>query len=128
MTRAPVAGDRGSATVLVLALCAVLLCAAGAAIAVAQLAIVRQRAATAADLAVLAGAREALWGAEGACARAADVADAGRARMDDCRLDGLDLLVEVSLPAPPLVAQAARLAGQRAPRVSAAARAGPPAP
>ena len=128
MTRRQLRGEAGSATVLVLALTAVVMCVAGAAVAVGQLAIARQRAGTAADLAVLAGAAETLWGPEGACARAADVAGADGARLEDCRLQGLDLVVRVSVPAPPLVARAASAAGHRAPRVSAVARAGPPDP
>ena len=89
--------DTGSATVWVLAtgvvlvLIAVTLAMAGAAT------VSRHRAQAAADLAALAGALRAWDGEPVACQRAADISARNGARLVECRLDGLDLVVAVEV-------------------------------
>ena len=89
--------DRGSATVLVLAVGLVLLIAglAGAALGAAQVA--RHRAQTAADLAALAGAARAVEGTGPACARAGALAAANHARLLRCARDGWEVTVTVAV-------------------------------
>ena len=93
----PGTDDSGSATVLVLALCAVLVVFATVLVAVASVAVTRHRAAQAADSAALAAATRALSGAEQACAAAGELARASAAILLTCRLEGdrADVLVEV---------------------------------
>lgn len=79
-------GDRGSAGVWVLALSGVLLLA-GAASVLAGLAIIsRHEAGTAADLAALAAASQALSGSDIACASAEEIAQLNGADMQSCSL------------------------------------------
>ncbi|WP_239676441.1 Rv3654c family TadE-like protein [Natronosporangium hydrolyticum] len=107
-------GDRGSASLWLLAVGLMLLAAglAGAAIGDAQLA--RHRAQSAADLGVLAGAARAHYGAELACARAEELIFANGGVLRECRLVGLELTVTVEV--------VATVAGRPA---TAVARAGP---
>ncbi|MEU7674501.1 Rv3654c family TadE-like protein [Micromonospora taraxaci] len=95
-------GQRGGATVLLLAmgLVLVLFGTFGAAIAVAGMA--DQRAMVAADLGALAGAAMALDGDVAACASAADIVARNAGRMVGCHLDGLDVLVTVEVAFTPL--------------------------
>ncbi|RKN48422.1 Rv3654c family TadE-like protein [Micromonospora endolithica] len=97
-----VAGDRGGASLLVLAfgLVFVLLGGFGAAIGAARLA--RQQASVAADLGALAGAADALRGEAAACGSAAGIASANGGRLVACQLDGLDLVVSVEVTLVPL--------------------------
>lgn len=60
--------------------------------------IARHRAQAAADLAALAGAARIGSGGATACASAASVSLAMRARMSECALDGLDVTVRVEVP------------------------------
>jgi secretion/DNA translocation related TadE-like protein len=108
-------GDRGSATVFVLGLTAVLWLAGVVVLLLAQVADARARAATAADLAALAGASHVT--SRDACAAASDVARAQAAVLSGCRVDGWDVRVLVSV----------RLKGPlaRFPAAQARARAGP---
>jgi secretion/DNA translocation related TadE-like protein len=111
--------DRGSATILVLAvgLVTVLL---GVAVAAAGAAIVaRHRAQGAADAAALAGAAVAVDGEVAACAVATDVATANGAQLVHCGLDGWDVVVTVQVRP----AGSAAVAGVS----TASARAGPAA-
>lgn len=78
--------------------------------------VARHQAQTAADLGALAGAGHAVAGEPTACARAAALVAANGARLTDCRLDGLDLVVTVAVSAPAV--GAGRVA-------TATARAGP---
>ncbi|MFE9402215.1 Rv3654c family TadE-like protein [Streptomyces sp. NPDC006530] len=81
-------GDRGSATVWV-ALTAATMCAVFAAVlCLGQAVAARHRAGGAADLAALAAADRALWGAPDACAKAAEVATAQGTRMVRCSVTG----------------------------------------
>jgi len=84
-------GEDGSATVVVLALAAVLGCAGLLVLVLAQVALCRERAEAAADLAALAGAAHVLDGH--ACAAAATVARAQGARLLACRIDGWQVRV-----------------------------------
>ncbi|WP_239097487.1 Rv3654c family TadE-like protein, partial [Asanoa ferruginea] len=95
--RRRVAGDRGSATIWVLAvgLAFVLLGLACATVGVA--AIGRHRAQTAADLGALAGAARSLEGPAAACARATDIAAANGGRVTACAVQGFDVIVTVEV-------------------------------
>nr|WP_281292179.1 Rv3654c family TadE-like protein [Micromonospora olivasterospora] len=111
-------GDRGGATVCLLAvgLVLVLVGTFGAAVGAARVA--RHQARVGADFAALAGAGQALGGDGSACETADELARANRGRLTSCRLDGLDVVVTVEVTVDPLP-------GLR--RVAtAAARAGPP--
>ncbi|MGN6252373.1 MAG: Rv3654c family TadE-like protein [Marmoricola sp.] len=114
-------GEAGAATVFALALLALLVVVALAcAVAVAALAGHRH-AEAAADLAALAAA-QALQRADDACGAAAQVATANGARLDDCALEGTDVVVEVHV----LLPGVGRLLGPGAvPALPARARAGP---
>ncbi|KIR64747.1 helicase [Micromonospora haikouensis] len=95
-------GDRGGATVCLLAvgLMFVIVGVFGAAVEAARVA--RQRAAVAADFAALAAAAQALTGGEVACASADAVARANGARLAGCRLDGLDAVVATEVTVTPV--------------------------
>jgi secretion/DNA translocation related TadE-like protein len=58
--------------------------------------VAREQARTAADLGALAGAAYAVRGGAAACARAAEIVRANGATVTACRLDGLDLLLDVT--------------------------------
>ncbi|MFI5494343.1 Rv3654c family TadE-like protein [Actinoplanes sp. NPDC051859] len=110
-------GDRGAASIFVLAVGLVLVAGGlgGAAVGAARNG--RHEARTAADLGALAGALRAIEGQEAACLRAAELVAANGARLTACRLEGLDVVVQtetVVTPMPHLTTYA-----------SAAARAGP---
>jgi len=83
-----VTGERGSATVLVLAMAALLALVAVLLSALGAVAVTRHRAASTADLAALAAADVAVRGADVACAAAARAAVRGAAELQDCRVDG----------------------------------------
>lgn len=112
-----VRSDRGSATLWLLASGLLLLIAALAGAAVGSARVARHQAQVAADLAALAGAARALDGPDAACSRATVIASANGAHITMCTLDGLDLLVSVTVPV-------ARLPGP-ARTAQASARAGP---
>ena len=82
------AGEAGVATVLVLALAAVLALLGAVASSLAAVAVARQRAASAADLSALAAAQSALEGEAAACARATALAARVHAQLLSCRLEG----------------------------------------
>jgi secretion/DNA translocation related TadE-like protein len=93
--------DRGSATIWAVAGIAALCLVAVVVLTYGTVVQTRHRAAAAADLAALAGAVYAPYGAPVACGRARWVATGMRVRITSCRLSGWDILVEVSgvLPA-----------------------------
>ncbi|MDT7538317.1 MAG: hypothetical protein QOI82_1902 [Actinomycetota bacterium] len=93
-------GDRGSATILVLALAGLLAVVGGLSATVGAVAVARHRAAAAADLAALAAADRALAGEEVACTAARRAAAADAAVLDSCRLTGeiADVVVSVRPP------------------------------
>ncbi|RCV53642.1 Rv3654c family TadE-like protein [Marinitenerispora sediminis] len=81
--------DRGSGVVWLLVLCVLLWFGTVAVVLVGGARAERHRAAAAADLAALAGAREAVHGGERACAAASAAAAANGAVLTECRLTGL---------------------------------------
>jgi secretion/DNA translocation related TadE-like protein len=109
-------GDRGAASLLVVAMVGVLLlvgCALGV---VAAVLVDHRRAAAAADLAALAGAAALQRGDDG-CSVAATLAGANGARLLTCAVEGADVLVTVEVAGPRWLGQRADLVGR--------ARAGP---
>lgn len=110
-------GDRGSGTVLVLCLAAVLTATTAVLVALGAAAVTRHRAASAADLAALAAADRVLEGEAVACAAAERTLTGLGAAVTSCRVDGDRATVVVSVrPGGPL----GRLGAARA-----VARAGP---
>ena len=119
--RSRVSGERGSATVWVVALAGVLAAIGVAAVLVGAAVVGRHRATTAADLAALAAAEHAVRGDPRACAAAGEVAGANGARLSVCTVgDGAVVEVAVAVPV--------RLGPLGASRAGARARAGPVAP
>ena len=112
--------DRGSATILTVALISVLMTCGVVGLAVVQAALVTARVQMAADLAALAGAEDA----DDPCGASAAVAEANGAFITGCRIDGPDVVVAVTMPAPALVERMALATGRPSPVVSAQARAG----
>jgi secretion/DNA translocation related TadE-like protein len=110
-------GDRGAATIVVLAVGLVLLGLGVAGAAVGAARVARHEARTAADLGALAGAMRVLEGPDAACARAGELVSRNGGRLAECTVDGLDLVVAVEVDVTPLpgLTRTAR----------AAARAGP---
>ena len=109
-------GERGSATVLVLAFSAVLLlvgCALGVVTAMVHASRVAQ---SGADLAALAAARARSQGAD-PCREAARVATADGVRVTSCRVSGPTVTLTVTAPGPHWLGQTSDLSAQ--------ARAGP---
>jgi secretion/DNA translocation related TadE-like protein len=114
--------DRGAAMVLALALLPLILLAAFVALALGQQAVARQQAAAAADVAALGAAQT-----DGdPCTVARQLAGANHVALVSCAIDGGDVVVRVSRPAPPLVVRLFGMVGTAAPDVVGAARAGPP--
>lgn len=107
-------GDQGSATVVGAVAVLAMLSIVVVVVQLGAAAIARHRAGSAADLAALAGASVAVRGTGVACGRAAELVVAGGARLESCRVDGLDVLVTVSVGA-----------GLLNRRANARARAGP---
>jgi secretion/DNA translocation related TadE-like protein len=108
--------DRGSATLLALAMVG-LLVLVGAALAVTGAMVHAHRVAqSAADLAALGGAQARARGRD-PCAVAAELAADNGAGLDSCELDGLDLRVQVTVDGPHWLGQRHDLSAQ--------ARAGP---
>ncbi|WP_448614418.1 Rv3654c family TadE-like protein [Modestobacter sp. URMC 112] len=115
------AGERGSATVWVVALAGLLAAVGMATVLVGAAVVGRHRAGAAADLAALAGAGRAVLGDPAACAVATAVAVANGAAMDSCRV-GADAVVEVHVRVP------VRLGPLGTVSAGGRARAGPAAP
>jgi secretion/DNA translocation related TadE-like protein len=110
-------GDRGAASILILALGLLMVAAGVAGSAIGNTRVARHRAHNAADLGALAGAMQAVYGEADACARAARFVTANGGRMTGCTVTGLEIVVRAQVevrPLPGLVRQA-----------EAAARAGP---
>jgi secretion/DNA translocation related TadE-like protein len=119
--------DRGSATVLVLAIGLVTVLVAIAAAAVGGAIVARHRAQTAADLAALAGALDSLDGVEVACARAGEIAAGNGGHLTACDVDGLDVVVTVEARPTGLsaIGGTARASARAGPVETVDARAGP---
>jgi len=118
----PLGHDGGAALVWALALVFVLMTAGLLAASVAQLGMARQRVASAADIAALAGAQTV----GDACEAAGRIAVANDTRLEACEFDGVDVVVRLSRPAPPLVRRLFALVGEAPRDVVGSARAGPP--
>jgi secretion/DNA translocation related TadE-like protein len=91
--------DRGSATLLAVAMLAVILAAVGAVVVVGSAVIARHRAQAAADLAALAAAGRLAAGQNAACGWAVSVADQMDARVTACTVESLDVVVTVDVDA-----------------------------
>ena len=92
--------ENGFVTLAVAGLALVLIAVSAVVATLGAVAVARHRAAASADLAALAGAGHAVEGGDSACAAAADVARAQGARLTGCRLEGLDVVVEVTVTPP----------------------------
>jgi secretion/DNA translocation related TadE-like protein len=114
----PADHERGSATVWMLALSGVLAVVGIAAVLVGAAAVARHRAGSAADLAALAAAGQAVTGGPAACTTAADIAAANGAELTACTVDEA-AVVEVAVRVP------VRLGGLGVRWATARARAGP---
>ena len=99
LTRGETGHDRGSGTVLAVAVTGVLLAATLAALLLGAAVVASHRARLAADLAALAGARIAQLGAPPgqACGEAARVATRNGAAVVSCTVEGADLSLVVSV-------------------------------
>jgi secretion/DNA translocation related TadE-like protein len=92
--------EDGFVTVAILGLATVLVAVSALLATLGTVAVARHRAASAADLAALAGARHLLDGT--ACQAAARVARAATAVLEDCRDGGSDVTVQVGIRVGPL--------------------------
>lgn len=116
--------DRGSASLLVVAVGALVAALALAAMGALSILASQAEVSQAADLAALAAAEQVWFGEVTACAEAGRIADANSARLRECAADGLDVQVGVELTAElPVVGAFADSAGLT---LRATARAGPP--
>jgi secretion/DNA translocation related TadE-like protein len=91
--------DRGSATLLAVAMMAVILAAVGGAAVMGSVVIARHGAQAAADLAALAAAGRLAEGQNTACEWAVSVADQMDARVTGCTVESLDVVVTVDVDA-----------------------------
>lgn len=123
-------GSGGSATVVVLVVFLALTMLVALLAVVGALIAAQVRVAQAADLAALAGARQAWFGDSRACGEAQRIAAAHRAHVESCDRRGLDLqvVVVVQPPIPAFLLGGGRpdSQGQIGPALRAVARAGPP--
>lgn len=119
--------DGGFATVMALALGMVLCAVAGVVLVLGQVALARQRAGIAADLAALSAASAFMTGAgeESACASAVRAAQANRAELVACTFESSDAVVEARARVPGVIALVVTAAGSPDGAVHARARAGP---
>jgi secretion/DNA translocation related TadE-like protein len=110
-------GDRGSATVLVLAFGLVVVLIGAAFAQVGAAVVARHRAQVAADLGALAGAAWAPAGRSAACSRAAELVSANGAALEACALNGLDVTITatVAFAGTDLIAQRARSSARAGP-------------
>ncbi|MCU1676364.1 MAG: hypothetical protein JWM93_1122 [Frankiales bacterium] len=100
MTRAPwrrAGRDTGAASVLVVAVVAVLLTATAATMTLAEVSVTRHRAAAAADLAAVAGAAALPGVGAPPCERAAEIAAANGAQLEECEVAGPAVGVQVAV-------------------------------
>lgn len=112
--------DQGVATVWAAGAIAVLVSAAVFGLYLGEAIVARHHAESAADLAALAGAAQAVAGEQYACTRARRVTDRMRVQLASCRLRDWDVLVEVSAQPPGWLGSLGAATGR--------ARAGPTAP
>lgn len=112
--------DAGSATVLAAAAVGVLVCLLGLGLQLGAATLARHRAESAADLAALAAARDAVRGADVACERAREIAAGNGARLVDCEVEGWAVRVITATPCGCVPSVSGEATGR--------ARAGPAAP
>ncbi|MEV6631395.1 Rv3654c family TadE-like protein [Actinoplanes sp. NPDC051470] len=93
----PRQGERGAASILVLAIGLVLVAAGLAGAAIANARVARHQARTAADFGALAGAARVVEGQEPACAAAARLVEANGAVQQSCQVEGLEIVVHVTV-------------------------------
>lgn len=91
--------DRGAGTVFAAFALLALLLLAAAGIEMGGAVVARHRAQSAADLAALAAAAQLVEGGE-ACAAAGRLAEGNRARLAECSIEGIDVVVRVSVALP----------------------------
>ena len=116
--------ERGSGTLLALITMPILFIAIAVIWAFVDMSMLRAKAAGAADLAALAGASYVLDGPDQACAVAADVARRNQVELVACEVDGLDVIVDVSLASTGIASRLAEWFGMTLPAVRQGARAG----
>lgn len=112
-----VSGERGSATLLASAMIAMLVVFAAGGAYLGAAVMARHRAQAAADLAALGAAGAVVSGPDAACRRAAQIAGRMRSVIAGCRVEELDVVLEVAVPV--------RLGRWGVGPARAAARAGP---
>jgi secretion/DNA translocation related TadE-like protein len=95
--RSPALDDRGSASVIAVAMIGVLVTLTAALMYIGCAVAARHRAQSAADLAALAAAGRLPLGTDAACAHASAVARAMRSTVTRCEVDGLDVVVTVDV-------------------------------
>ncbi|MCA1836357.1 MAG: flp pilus-assembly TadE/G-like family protein [Actinobacteria bacterium] len=95
--------DRGSASVWAVGGIAAVLLLVGLIVGLGSASVTRHRAASAADLAALAAAANAVSGQEQACSRARWVAQRMRVQLTSCRLVDWDAEVEIAAQPPDLL-------------------------
>jgi len=100
--------ERGSATILTIALIPVLLLGGVVSAGITQLMVLRQQLATAADLSAIAAARAST----DPCARAQAVADAHHVQLTECTAVGADWRIEVAAPIDAVALRMLTLAGR----------------
>lgn len=93
----PACDDRGVASVIAVALIAVLLVLTGGFGYLGAAVVARHRAQAAADLAALTGAGAVTAGPEAACEQATQVARRMRGAVASCHVDGLDVVLTVEV-------------------------------
>jgi secretion/DNA translocation related TadE-like protein len=96
--RSSPASERGSASIVAVAMMAVMLVLTGGGAVVGSAVIARHRAQAAADLAALSAAGRMASGQEVACGSAAALTVAMRATMAACAVEELDVVVTVEVP------------------------------
>ena len=94
--------DRGAASILVLAVGLLMVAAGLGGAAIGSARVARHAARNAADLGALAGATQAIYGAEVACARAAHFVIANGGRMTACVVTGLEIVVRADVAVQPM--------------------------
>lgn len=95
-------GDRGAASILLLAIGLLMVAAGVAGAAIGDTRVARHRAHNAADLGALAGAMRAAFGEADACAQAGRLVTANGGRMTDCTVTGLEVVVRAEVEVRPL--------------------------
>lgn len=116
--------DRGAGTLLTFVLMPIALIGVAMLWVFVDLAMVRSKAAGAADLAALAGANYVLESTERACSVASEIAARNGAGLASCTVEGLDITVETQVAATGISARMAAWVGVELPAVRHRARAG----